>query len=115
MKEFFSVASYPPKSSQQNSSQQWSAVDYAANAHFVPELGQPVLDLLKPQAGERILDLGCGDGALTEKIVALGAHVVGVDSSPDMVAAARRRGIDAEIMDARALVFESEFDAVFSN
>jgi SAM-dependent methyltransferase len=74
-----------------------------------------VLDLLDPQAGERILDLGCGDGALTEKLIALGAQVVAIDNSSDMIAAARRRGLDATIMDARTLTFESEFDAVFSN
>jgi trans-aconitate methyltransferase len=74
----------------------------------VPALGQPVLDLLHPRAGERILDLGCGDGVLTEKLVGLGAHVVGIDSSPDMIAAARRRGLDAKVMDARALTFENE-------
>ena len=102
-------------SSPTSSSQNWSAADYAANAHFVPALGQPVLDLLHPRAGERILDLGCGDGVLTEKLVALGAHVVGIDSSADMIAAARRRGLDAKVMDARALTFENEFDAVFSN
>jgi SAM-dependent methyltransferase len=102
-------------SPQSPSSQNWSAADYAANAHFVPALGQPVLDLLQPQPGERILDLGCGDGILTEKLVALGAKVVGIDNSPDMIAAARLRGIDARMMDARSLTFENEFDAVFSN
>src|SRR6202789_1618275 len=98
-----------------SSSQQWCAAGYAANAHFVPALGQPVLDLLQPQPGERILDLGCGDGVLTEKLVALGAQVVGIDSSEEMIAAARKRGLDARAVDARALPFESEFDAVFSN
>lgn len=102
-------------SSPSSSFQQWNAAAYADNAHFVPALGQPVLDLLQPQSGERILDLGCGDGALTEKLVALGAQVVGVDSSADMIGAALHRGIDARIMDARALVFRNEFDAVFSN
>jgi SAM-dependent methyltransferase len=102
-------------SSQTSSSQNWSAVGYAAHAHFVPALGQPVLDLLQPQAGERILDLGCGDGVLTERLVGLGAHVVGIDNSSDMVAAARQRGLDARLADARALAFENEFDAVFSN
>jgi SAM-dependent methyltransferase len=96
-------------------SQSWSAAGYAANAHFVPALGQPVLELLQPQPGERILDLGCGDGVLTEKLVAAGARVIGVDNAPDMIAAARRRGIDARTMDARSLTFENEFDAVFSN
>jgi SAM-dependent methyltransferase len=102
-------------SSPSSSPQSWNAEDYAANAHFVPALGQPVLDLLHPQPGERILDLGCGDGILTEKLVALGAKVVGIDSSPDMIAAARRRGIDARLMDAKLMTFENEFDAVFSN
>jgi SAM-dependent methyltransferase len=81
----------------------------------VPALGQPVLDLLHPRSGERILDLGCGDGTLTEQLVALGAQVVGIDASPDMIATAVERGLDARRIDARALVFENEFDAVFSN
>jgi SAM-dependent methyltransferase len=101
--------------SSQSPSQNWSAAGYAANAHFVPALGQPVLELLQPQPGERILDLGCGDGVLTEKLVALGAKVIGIDNSPDMVAAARRRGIDARMMDVRSLTFDNEFDAAFSN
>ena len=97
------------------STQNWNAASYATNAGFVPALGQPVFDLLQPRPGERILDLGCGDGVLTEKLAATGAHVVGVDSSPEMVAAARQRGLDARVMDATALPFDQEFDAVFSN
>lgn len=95
--------------------QEWNSSRYAENARFVSDLGQPVLDLLNPQPGERILDLGCGDGALTEKLISAGAAVTGVDSSSDMVAAAKRSGLDARIADAYQLQFNAEFDAAFSN
>lgn len=93
----------------------WDAAAYAANAGFVPALGAPVLALLAPQPGERILDLGCGDGVLTEKLLASGATVSGVDFSPEMVAAAKARGLVATVMDGQALAFHAEFDAVFTN
>ena len=96
-------------------SQSWNPARYAEHAAFVPALGAEILARLAPRAGERILDLGCGNGTLTLDIVAAGAAVVGVDASADMVAAARERGIDARVMDATALTFDSEFDAVFSN
>jgi trans-aconitate methyltransferase len=95
--------------------QQWSARRYAETAYFVPALGVPVLELLAPSAGERILDLGCGDGVLTERIVAAGAAVVAIDAAPDMAAAAGARGIDARVMAGQNLTFEREFEAVFSN
>ena len=96
-------------------SQRWNAQDYARNAGFVPALGEPVLELLAPTSGEWILDLGCGDGVLTKKLVAAGAHVIGVDHSPEMIAASRALGVDARIADATALPFNAEFDAVFTN
>jgi trans-aconitate methyltransferase len=95
--------------------QHWSARQYAETARFVPELGAPVLELLAPSTGERILDLGCGDGVLTEKIVTAGASVVAVDAAHDMVDAARARGIDARVMRGQNLTFDHEFDVVFSN
>src|SRR5580704_7092681 len=77
------------------SKQHWSAERYAATAHFVPTFGAPVVELLAPQPGEHILDLGCGDGVLTEKIAAAGAAVLGADAAPDMIEAARQRGLEA--------------------
>jgi 2-polyprenyl-3-methyl-5-hydroxy-6-metoxy-1,4-benzoquinol methylase len=75
--------------------QTWNPETYGRNAAFVPQLGSGALEWLAPQAGERILDLGCGDGQLTERIAAAGANVKGIDASPNMVTAARTRGIAA--------------------
>jgi trans-aconitate methyltransferase len=95
--------------------QHWDPERYARNARFVADLGLPLVELLAPRPGERILDLGCGDGALTEAIATLGAVVTGVDDSAEQVAAARARGIDARAADGQALDFAEAFDAVFSN
>jgi SAM-dependent methyltransferase len=95
--------------------QSWDPERYARNARFVADLGTPVVELLAPRPGERILDLGCGDGVLTAKLVALGCDVVGVDASAPLVEAARRLGLDARVCDGEALAFAGEFDAVFSN
>lgn len=95
--------------------QQWNPEQYAKNARFVSDLGMPVVTLLAPRAGERILDVGCGDGPLTKKLVELGCEVVGIDASPTMVEAAKTMGINARVMDGQALQFAQEFDAVFSN
>jgi 2-polyprenyl-3-methyl-5-hydroxy-6-metoxy-1,4-benzoquinol methylase len=82
-----------------NVANRWSAADYAKNAAFVPRLGDAVLQLLDPRPGELILDVGCGDGVLTRRIVEIGASVTGLDSSEEMVEAARARGIHAFVAD----------------
>jgi trans-aconitate methyltransferase len=96
-------------------SQTWDPLLYARAARFVSDFGEALIALLDPKPGERILDLGCGDGVLTAKLLATGAHVVGVDASAAMVRAAQQRGIDARLMRGEDLTFEAEFDAVFSN
>ncbi len=95
--------------------QSWNAKKYIDNASFVADHGNPVADLLDPKEGERILDLGCGDGALTAQIETLGASVHGVDASPSMVDSAINRGLSAEVGSGDSLTFQNEFDAVFSN
>ncbi len=95
--------------------QTWNPAGYVTNAGFVAELGLPVVDLLNPVPNECLLDLGCGDGRLTEKLVAAGCQVRGVDTSVELIEAAKTRGLNVQVMDGRQLTFVSEFDAVFTN
>jgi trans-aconitate methyltransferase len=95
--------------------QTWDPSAYARHARFVSDLGAPVVELLAPRRGERILDLGCGDGVLTKQLADLGCDVVGIDSSPEQIAAARTLGLTAYLMSAEDLPFQEAFDAVFSN
>ena len=95
--------------------QTWDPSLYAGNGRFVAVLAGSLVDSLQPRAGDRVLDLGCGDGFLTQHIGESGAAVVGVDSSPQMIAAAKERGVDARLINGEALPFQDEFDAVFSN
>lgn len=97
------------------STSKWNAADYARVGGFVAELGGAALDLLAAQPGEHILDVGCGEGTLTRKIIERGATVLGIDNSSEMISAARAKGIDAVLMDVADMTFRSEFDAVFSN
>lgn len=98
-----------------STAQTWNPESYARNARFVSDLGSPVVDLLAPKLGERILDLGCGDGVLTKKLADLGCEVVAVDSSVPQVEAARKLGLNASAISGEDLPYREEFDAVFSN
>src|SRR5579863_2249488 len=96
--------------------QQWDPQAYQKNGAFVPALAGGVLEWLDARRGERILDLGCGDGQLTQRIAATGAAVTGVDASAEMAQAAQARGVVADVALAESLPYaEGSFDAVFSN
>lgn len=110
-----------------------NASNYARHANFVysAEYASPVLNLLNPQAGERIADLGCGTGELTAQIakaVGNGGFVFGVDSSESMLTKARSNSTDpdaakitwhqADIQNLPILLDPSlrgTFDAVFTS
>jgi SAM-dependent methyltransferase len=96
---------------------QWDACLYDSKHSFVWKYGEGLIEILAPQPGERILDLGCGTAHLTSRIAEAGAEVVGVDLSADMVEQARRNypGLRFEVADGNDLGFDAEFDAVFSN
>ena len=97
--------------------QKWDTELYEARHAFVWQLGQSMVELLDPKPGERVLDLGCGPGQLTDKIAEHGAAVVGLDSSPEMIGQARQNypHLHFVLQDAASMTFEDEFDAVFSN
>ncbi|HEV2326939.1 MAG TPA: class I SAM-dependent methyltransferase [Terracidiphilus sp.] len=96
--------------------QTWDPAVYNQNAAFVPGLAGGVMEWLNAQPGERILDLGCGDGQLTAQLATAGAEVRGIDASPQMAAAARARGLEVEEGSAENLPYaDASFDAVFSN
>lgn len=106
----------------------WSASQYnkAMSLVYSDANTRPVLDLLAPQPGERILDMGCGTGELTlrlQEIVGENGIVVGVDASRDMLEKARENGVqNLACCDLQELVMPDElkdlpgtFDAIFTN
>ena len=95
----------------------WDPACYESSHAFVWEYGADLLAMLAPQPGERILDFGCGTGHLTAKISESGAHPVGIDSSPAMIAQARQNypRLKFELADGERYRTSELFDAVFSN
>ena len=99
----------------------WDPEQYEDHHGYVADYGEAIVDLLDPEDGETVLDLGCGPGHLTASIAERGADVVGVDASQEMIEAARERYPALRFMaaDARSLASDVEardaFDAVFSN
>ena len=95
----------------------WDASLYDSKHAFVWRYGAELIELLAPQKGERILDLGCGTGHLTHRLAESGARVTGLDRSLAMLAEARKNYPEMQLVaaDATRIAFARPFDAVFSN
>src|SRR5258706_4479852 len=97
--------------------QAWNPTHYDRAGAFVPKLGADLIELLAPQPGERVLDLGSGTGDLTQALAAAGARAFGIDASHGMVSEAQRKhpNLTFEVGDGQELSLEQELDAIFSN
>lgn len=96
----------------------WDARAYDQEFAFVAAYGVELLDWLRPQPGETILDLGCGTGELTARLVESGAHVIGFDADQAMIDAAKERvgdAADLRVVDAHDFTVDEPVDAVVSN
>lgn len=95
----------------------WDATLYDGKHGFVSKYGNNVINILEPNMGESILDLGCGTGDLTKTLYDLGVYVTGMDKSANMIEQARFKypDIPFQVGDATALPFDETFDAIFSN
>lgn len=95
----------------------WNAQEYSRDFSFVHHYGEDVLKLLDIQPGDTVIDLGCGNGALTAQLSEKGAHAIGIDASAEMLATAHGNYPELEFRKADALNFtvEKPVDALFSN
>lgn len=106
-------------------SEAWDAAGYDQSHAFAWKSGSGILKWLAPQAGETILDVGCGTGHLTAQIARAGARAVGLDSSREMLLRAREKHAEYDSIlwveaDARdfslaTLGLSEPLDAIFSN
>jgi SAM-dependent methyltransferase len=96
----------------------WHSDLYESTQAYQFEYGRDLIDdLLKPQMGERILDLGCGTGQITSTIAEKGAVVTGIDASQNMIDRARENypGLEFLVADGADFFFPEPFDAVYSS
>ncbi|MGM9970045.1 MAG: class I SAM-dependent methyltransferase [Anaeroplasma sp.] len=95
----------------------WDSINYKDNFSFVPKYGEDVINLITKPKGSFVLDLGCGNGTLTNKLKELEYNVIGIDASSNMIALAKKtyRDIEFNINDALSFKLKEKADVIFSN
>lgn len=98
----------------------WDAGLYDSRLGFVSRFGESLVDVLAPRHGELVLDIGCGSGDLAARIAEAGAAVIGIDASPEMIAAARAKygncaRVAFQVGRAESFALDQQVDAAFSN
>lgn len=95
----------------------WDAKGYKENFSFVHEYGEDVVSLLKSPKGAAVLDLGCGNGALSVKLLEKGYKVIGMDASEAMLEIAKAQYPHMTFLQGDACSFhlKEPLDAIFSN
>lgn len=102
----------------------WNASDYAKNSQNQFQWAKELIPKLGLKGNEILLDIGCGDGKITAEISKClpNGKVIGIDNSSQMVKLAKKTfqneqypNLSFQLMDARTLSFEEEFDLAFSN
>ncbi|MEM8612990.1 MAG: methyltransferase domain-containing protein [Cyanobacteria bacterium P01_H01_bin.105] len=97
--------------------QTWDTDRYQNQHSFVWQYGTALIDLLAPQPGEQILDLGCGTGQLTQALSQTGASVHGIDADVAMIAAAQKQypHLSFAVAAAQNFAVAQPVDGIFSN
>lgn len=95
----------------------WDSNNYTDNFQFVHQYGEELIDFLTVPKGSFVLDLGCGNGALTQKLAEKGYRTLGIDASASMLEKARAMhpALQFSLKDACEFKLEEKADAIFSN